>query len=188
MKKIAGMTAVLLLLLTLAGCSKPSHTNVPDEPEMPSASEVPNAEETTSETKTSKIDNIPFAEDQLYAVACLGYEGEENRSVYAERYLDSETLPIHYVSTGEYYLIIPRYADMAMRLYRNSMVTTEGTLIYEEAGSRPFIVRCNISDIFPDVTIQLTYQGETVEFSPYISLKDGNVEVGDRGLDITMSF
>lgn len=193
MKKIALLTAVLLLLLALAGCSEPSHTNVPDPSktpdtiETPSTSEPPNVSETPSESKPSKIDDIPFAEGQWYAVACLGYEGTDGLSAYTEKYLDSNTLPIHHVSSGEYYLIIPRYTDMTLRLYRNSMDTAERTLIFEETECHPFVVQCNVSDIFPDVTVQLTYQGETVEFSPYISLKDGSVQAGDRGLDITMS-
>ena len=37
------------------------------------------------------------------------------------------------------------------------------------------------------MTVELTYQGETVSFSPYISLKDGSVQVGERGLDLTRS-
>lgn len=174
MKKIATLTAALLFLFVLAGCSQPSNTNVPDVSDEPNPS------------KASKMDDIPFVDDQLYAVACLGYEEMGDLSAYTESYLDSENLPIHYISKGEYYLVIPRYADMTMRLYRNDMETTEGALIYEETESRPFIVQCNVSDIFPDATIQLTYQGETVEFSPYISLKDGSVEAGDRGLDITV--
>ena len=119
MKKIATLTAALLFLFVLAGCSQPSNTNVPDVSDEPNPS------------KASKMDDIPFADDQLYAVACLGYEEMGDLSAYTESYLDSENLPIHYISKGEYYLVIPRYADMTMRLYRNDMETTEGTLIYE---------------------------------------------------------
>lgn len=189
MKKFTALAAVLLLLI-LAGCG-PSGANVPDPPEMPSVSQTPDVLQPPevpvppSALPTSKIDRIPFDEDQLYAVACLGCEGPDGLSAYAEQYLDSENLPVHNISGGEYYLIIPRYPDMTMRLYRNSMEPAEKTLMYESAESEPFMVRCNVSDIFPDVTIQLTYQSETVEFSPYISLKDGNVEVGDRGYDLT---
>jgi hypothetical protein len=35
------------------------------------------------------------------------------------------------------------------------------------------------------VTVSITSGGETVDFSPFISLKDGSVQVGERGLDIT---
>ena len=47
------------------------------------------------------------------------------------------------------------------------------------------MIGCNVSDIFPDVTVSITSGGETVDFSPYISLKDGSVQVGARGLNIT---
>lgn len=188
MKKFAALAAMLLFIL--AGCG-PSVVNVPDPPEMPSVSQTPDVLQTPevsaapSVSQTSRIDRIPFDADQLYAVACLGYESPDGLAAYAEQYLDSENLPVHNISGGEYYLIIPRYSVMTMRLYRNSMESGEKTLMYESAESEPFMVRCNVSDIFPDVTIQLTYQSETVEFSPYISLKDGNIEVGDRGYDLT---
>ena len=97
----------------------------------------------------------------------------------------TKTLPIHYLSKGEYYLVIPRYADMAVRLYQNDFETMDKSLLYEDMECRPFIIQCNVSDIFPDATIRLTHQTETVEFSPCISLKDGGVMVGDRGLNIT---
>ena len=47
------------------------------------------------------------------------------------------------------------------------------------------ILQCNASDIFADATIRLTYEGETAEFSPFISLKDGSVDLGTQGLDLT---
>ena len=58
-------------------------------------------------------------------------------------------------------------------------------LLYTPDKGEAFILQCNVSDIFPDVTVELTYNGETVEFSPYISLKDGSVQVGEYGVNIT---
>ena len=117
---------------------------------------------------------IPFANEQLYAVACVGYGDDVALSV-----------PVHYVSDGETYLIIPRFVDMTLRLYVNDMETSSQTLIYEEENCRPFAVRCNISDIFPDVTISFTRGETTLEFSPYLSLKDGTLQPGKFGLDLT---
>jgi len=134
---------------------------------------------------TSKRSNIPFAEDQLYAVAYLGYGYIENMDFYLENYLDEEEVPNYYFSGDEFYLIIPRYEEMEVRLYRNDLATMGKALEQECEAGKPFIVQCNVSDIFPDVTVELTYNGETVEFSPYISLKDGSVQVGDRGFNIT---
>ena len=139
----------------------------------------------TSDETISKLDTIPFADNQLYAVAYLGYEEIDNLEFYREKYIDEGALQTHYFSVGEYYLVIPRFEDMHVRLYRNDFDTMDKILTYECADSQPFIIQCNISDIFSDVTIEISYQGETVEFSPYISLKDGSVVIGDRGLNIT---
>ena len=114
-------------------------------------------------------DSISFGERDFYAVAYLGYE----------------RLPIHYISEGEYYLIIPKYQDMALKIYENDIDTPTPTLIFETQESLPFIVRCNISDIFSNVTVSFTYESETFEFSPFISLEDGSVQVGDNGINIT---
>ena len=53
------------------------------------------------------------------------------------------------------------------------------------AEADAFVIGCNVSDIFPDVTVSITAGGEMVDFSPYISLKDGSVQGGARGLNIT---
>lgn len=163
MKKIASWFPMLLVCLgLLSGCSP--------------------------EPRASKRDAIPFEEGQYYAAAYLGYQQIDDLNYYAERYLDSDQLPIHYLSDGDYYLVIPRYPGMKLSLYRNDMETSETALIYEEPDCRPFILQCNISDIFPDATIRLTYENETVEFSPFISLKDGSVDIGECGLDLTMDM
>ena len=178
MKKTIASLLAFWLMFAMAGCGDGTNKDVPDTPDA-GAAETPDLPE------TSKLDAIPFGDGQFYGVAYLGYEEMEDLSFYTENYLEDENLPIHYISNGEFYLVIPRHADMSMRLYRNDMETAERTLVYEEAVSRPFIIQCNISDIFSDATICLTSQGESVEFSPYISLKDGSIEIGEHGLDIT---
>jgi len=165
MKKLVALAMALICVLSLAGCG---------------AASDPGAEETGTPTPS-----VPFPDDQLYAVACLGYQQPDDLAFYTETYLNSEAPPTHYISAGEYYLVIPRYEGMILRLYKNDLETGGKTLLYEDAACRPFLIQCNVSDIFPDVTISLTWEGETVEFAPHISLMDGSVQVGDRGLDIT---
>ena len=138
-----------------------------------------------SETADSKQDAIPFTEGQYYAVAYLGYQEAEDLAFYAEQYLDSDQLPTHYLSAGDYYLVIPRYDGMPLQLYRNDLETSEKILLYEDPNCGPFLLQCNVSDIFADASVCLTYEGETVEFSPFLSLKDGSVEIGAYGLDLT---
>lgn len=72
-----------------------------------------------------------------------------------------------------------------MRLYKNDMVTDSKTLFYEQTNGDAFVIGCNVSDIFPGRDGLDHVGGETVDFSPYISLKDGSVQVGARGLNIT---
>ena len=155
-KAIAG----ILLVCLLAGCG---------------------AERGTS----SRQDAIPFGEDQTYAVAYLGYQQMDDLDFYAQQYLDSADLPIHYISAGDYYLVIPRYAGTGLHLYRNDLDTSQPILIYEDPDCGPFILQCNASDIFADATVRLTFEGEYAEFSPFISLRDGSVDIGEHGLLLT---
>lgn len=134
---------------------------------------------------TSKLDAIPFTEGQLYAAAHLGYQQIENLDYYVEHYLDSSQIPVHYLSDGDFYLVIPRYAGMQLSLYRNDLESSRPILLYEDPDCRPFILQCNVSDIFADATVRLTYGEESAEFSPFLSLKDGSVDIGDLGLDLT---
>lgn len=138
-----------------------------------------------AQSEGSKRDSIPFSEGQLYAVAHLGYQEIEHLDYYAERYLDSDALPIHYLSDGDYYLVIPRYDGMSLSLSQSNIETLEAALIFEDPACQPFIIQCNASDIFADAVIHLTYGEEETEFSPFISLKDGSIEIGPEGLLLT---
>ena len=160
MKKILPFVLVILML---SGCSTPP-------------------EETSS---LYRSDAIAFDDDQLYAAAYLGYLEMPDLSFYTQTYLGYEELPCHYISGGEFYLIIPRYDDMALKLYRNDIETLESTLLFETQQSLPFIVQCNSSDIFADLTVSLTYGERSATFSPFLSLKDGSVQIGEYGLDLT---
>ena len=128
---------------------------------------------------------IEFSQGQLYAVAYLGYQDMGEIDYYVEQYLANGDLPIHYVSSGDYYLVIPRYTDMKMELCVNDIETSYQTLIFEDPACGPFVIQCNASDIFTDATMRFEYGGESCEFSPFISLNDGSLDVGERGLNIT---
>ena len=134
------------------------------------------------QTQSSRTDNIPFAEGQLYAAAYLGYQQTDDLDYYVQQYLDHDSLPVHYLSSGDYYLIIPRHSGTQLSLYRNDFDTSEPILIYEDPDCQPFLLQCNASDIFADATVRLTWQDRTVEFSPFLSLKDGSADIGAQGL------
>lgn len=173
-KAILCFAAALSCLLIFSGCAS-------DTP--PSAPSGQNSVPTTA----SKRDDIPFADGQQYAVAYLGYQEMEDLNYYVERYLDDDQLPVHYISSGDFYLVIPRYSGMSLSLFVNDIENSEGRLCFEDPDCEPFLVQCNASDVFTDATVRLSYRGDTVEFSPFISLKDGSLDIGEYGLDITRS-
>lgn len=195
MRKPAVFFAVLsLCVLILFACGAPQEQSSTSQTDLEQSSQEqvgqepvnpePDGQEQDIQVR-SKRDSIPFSEGQLYAVAYLGYQQAEDLDYYVENYLDNGDLPTHYLSSGDYYLIIPRYDGMALSLFRGEIDLTEPILLYEDPNCQPFLLQCNVSDIFADAVIRLTYGDETVEFSPFISLKDGSVDVGPSGLLLT---
>lgn len=194
MKMNLALSAALLSCLLLAGCAPGASDHSTDTTQPNSSISTPDSTTSTdasdssnqsSQPEASKQDAIPFTDGQSYAVVHLGYQQIEDLDYYVQQYLDSEDIPIHYLSSGDYYLVIPRYSGMELSLYKNDLETSEPALFYHNPSCEPFIIQCNVSDIFPDATIQLIYQGTTVEFSPFISLKDGSLEIGEHGLNLT---
>ncbi len=123
--------------------------------------------------------NIAYNEDSLYAVEYLGY-GEES----LDKIENKEEYEFFYFEGDEYYLVVPRYDDMSFKL---SEITDfdKISLLYTSNEVNPFIVKGNISDIMSNFQIEFTYKEITTTFSPYISLKDGSVMVGEKGVNIT---
>ena len=193
MKKLTIAAVMLSGLLVFSGCSTQNGNvtgltsgRAPNTASPATPDPAPDSTDTAPDiTPVSKRDTIPFEAGQLYAAAYLGYQAIEDWDYYAERYLDSGKLPVHYVSDGDYYLVIPRYDGMSLSLYVNDVGTGLGTLRFRDPDCGPFVIQCNVSDIFADVTLLLEYNGETAEFSPFISLKDGTPVIGERGLDLT---
>ncbi|MDD3244443.1 MAG: hypothetical protein PHD32_12115 [Eubacteriales bacterium] len=168
MKKTAVLfTLALSLLMLLSGCGRASPTD------------------SAPVSEPAQADGIAFSGDQLYAVALVGFDDLTELPFYLDNYVHSDSVPIHYFSAGEYYLIIPRYSDMDLKLYQNDMTADSSTLVFAEQDCAPFLIQCNISDIFSDATISITYDQETVAFSPYVSLKDGSIQIGAQGLNLT---
>ncbi len=129
---------------------------------------------------------IPFEDGQLFAIAWLGYQDSSGLTPYLETYL-ADMPYTSILSDGDVYLFIPRYDDMTIALYQNDMETGDRTLIERFDPAIPLMLSCNVSDIFPDATLVFTYGDTTVEYSPFISLKDGSLDVGEYGLNITIA-
>lgn len=175
MKQRTILSTLLFCALLLAGCGTAAQT--------PDATPTPAQEAAATPTPTpDPLSTLPYTDGQLYAAAYLGYQAPTDLDFFQQTYFGGRELPVHHISDGDFYLIIPRDPNATVRLYKNDMVTDSKTLFYEQTNGDAFVIGCNVSDIFPDVTVSITSGGETVDFSPYISLKDGSVQVGARGL------
>lgn len=178
MKQRTILSTLLFCALLLAGCGTAAQT--------PDATPTPAPEAAATPTPTpDPLSTLPYTDGQLYAAAYLGYQAPTDLDFFQQTYFGGRELPVHHISDGDFYLIIPRDPNATVRLYKNDMVTDSKTLFYEQTNGDAFVIGCNVSDIFPDVTVSITSGGETVDFSPFISLKDGSVQVGARGLNIT---
>jgi len=55
---------------------------------------------------------------------------------------------------------------------------------YIKTMNKPFYITCNVSDIISNSLLRVNKDGEQYSYSPYISLKDGNVFVEDFVLEM----
>lgn len=152
--------------------------------ESESSQDIFSSSSTVSEAADTEIKTISFADNQLYAVIYLGYRDMSQLASYLETYVDKINVPIYQVSDAEYYLIIPRYTNSNVKIYKNNMENSDSELLYEITGEA-FVLQCNMSDIFADATVRIEYKDNYDEFSPYRSLKDSSVIIGQKGLLIS---
>ena len=129
------------------------------------------------------------ADGALCAVASLGYAPDYDRDAAMELYPFLADVPAdNYIDAGGYelYLIVP-CQDIAATVYASDLDWENynyirGRLLGIVEGE-PFLLCCNFSDIVSNSLIVLsTANGEALEFSPSISLKDGTLFVPERGV------
>ena len=72
-----------------------------------------------------------------------------------------------------------------LRVLKEDFDTGEKSVAYEDPDGKPIILHCNASDIFFDADVELTDAAGTVSFTPYISPRDGAIEIGEHGLLLT---
>lgn len=121
-------------------------------------------------------ENYDFDDNDMYAIKFLGYNYDLENSEYKK-------YDYYPFSGDEYYLIIPRYDDVDVKLYELNIENDDKKLMYE-SKSNAFVVRCNESDIFSNLEIELKNEKSHVKFSPFISLKDGLINKVDEALII----
>lgn len=186
------IVSVIVIIIMFTGCSNLSRVSS-DKNVLKKTVQQGNDTEAIDKGKVDKSNepeaickNINFRDTDMFALAYLGYRDSSSITYYEEKYLNTDNIDTIDISSEEHYLIIPREPNMKVEVYKESM-EADPELIKKFDVAKPFIVCCNISDIFPDCKIVITSSdgNKSIEFSPYISLKDGSVQIGDNGIDIT---
>lgn len=199
MKHLRVLIAIALIGLTLASCtSKDDGKNQESTPDSSSQSssttegngtgstQAPADSTATPAPKTSDP-NRKASEKKVFGVKFLGSALEQTaveellRKELTEEQRKNLTMVQH--DGTESYLIVPK-EDMVMTVYELSLGSeglTRGATLAQCKKGGPLYLTCNISDITPNV-ILVVQDGETeYTYTPAISLKDGQVELGDWG-------
>lgn len=95
--------------------------------------------------------------------------------------------PVVVCEGSEWYALIPAGTEDRIRIWRADLAE-DGTVhpaedapSYEGAPGEPVLLRCNVSDLWSNVLIETA--GQT--FQPFLSLKDGRLDMGPEVCDLT---
>lgn len=119
-------------------------------------------------------------------------ESDLRDSWLLERYSKSyglENLETVQTKGDEWYIVIPRHSKATVKV--NAVEIDENcnlhkSMLLAERDGRPFLLRCNVSDLYCNVAISIKGKDgkPLVDYSPMISLKDGKAFVRlSRGID-----
>lgn len=152
-----------------------------------------------------EFQSINWRDNDAAAVICVGMytkESDLRDSGLLERYSKSyglENLETVQTKGDEWYIVIPRHSKATVKV--NAVEIDENcnlhkSMLLAERDGRPFLLRCNASDLYCNVAISIEGKDgkPLVDYSPMISLKDGSVvtpdDDGDSAtvLDITDKF
>lgn len=99
-----------------------------------------------------------------------------------------------YLDGYEVYLLIPRYEVTTATLVPLefsadfNLVEAADADMRTKQNSGIVIIEQNVSDLFPNAKIILRFGKDSVEFSPYISLKDGSLVLPEEVRDVSHLF
>ena len=177
-KNIMKLTAILTLIASLFGCSAPK-LNVDDGPGMV----YHDADYRTEYANVFEFDN--YEGQPHFAVAFLGYgDRMDFRNNYVKGVFESLSDEAigkiqHFDFEGdEWYLVIPRYKDAV------EIISLDTDKRYTVNQGEAFTVKCNLSDLHPNVEITTERNFGAYKFSPQMG-GDGRLITGTDVHDIT---
>lgn len=135
-----------------------------------------------------EFQSINWRDNDAAAVICVGMytkESDLRDSWLLERYSKSyglENLETVQTKGDEWYIVIPRHSKATVKV--NAVEIDENcnlhkSMLLAERDGRPFLLRCNVSDLYCNVAISIEGKDgkPLVDYSPMISLKDGKAFV-----------
>lgn len=142
-----------------------------------------------------EFQSINWRDNDAAAVICVGMytnESDLRDSGLLDRYSKSyglENLETVQTKGDEWYIVIPRHSKATVNV--NAVEIDENcnlhkSMLLAERDGRPFLLRCNVSDLYCNVAISIEGKDgkPLVDYSPMISLKDGKAFVRlSRGID-----
>lgn len=142
-----------------------------------------------------EFQSINWRDNDDAAVICVGMytnESDLRDSGLLDRYSKSyglENLETVQTKGDEWYIVIPRHSKATVKV--NAVEIDENcnlhkSMLLAERDGRPFLLRCNVSDLYCNVAISIEGKDgkPLVDYSPMISLKDGKAFVRlSRGID-----
>lgn len=142
-----------------------------------------------------EFQSINWRDNGAAAVICVGMytnESDLRDSGLLDRYSKSyglENLETVQTKGDEWYIVIPRHSKATVKV--NAVEIDENcnlhkSMLLAERDGRPFLLRCNVSDLYCNVAISIEGKDgkPLVDYSPMISLKDGKAFVRlSRGID-----
>lgn len=145
--------------------------------------------------KSDEFQSINWRDNDAAAVICVGMytnESDLRDSWLLERYSKSyglENLETVQTKGDEWYIVIPRHSKATVKV--NAVEIDENcnlhkSMLLAERDGRPFLLRCNVSDLYCNVAISIEGKDgkPLVDYSPMISLKDGKAFVRlSRGIN-----
>ncbi len=142
-----------------------------------------------------EFQSINWRDNDAAAVICVGMytnESDLRDSGLLDRYSKSyglENLETVQTKGDEWYIVIPRHSKATVKV--NAVEIDENcnlhkSMLLAERDGRPFLLRCNVSDLYCNVAISIEGKDgkPLVDYSPMISLQDGKAFVRlSRGID-----
>ncbi len=132
--------------------------------------------------------------DTVFYISFLGFFFDEEIAKADEIVADTvSTEDLLYLANdgGEHYLIVPANPNTYVEVY-TAALDEQGNLnkvdlIHVSDDMGPLHIKCNASDIVSNIILVFGEGEDQFEYSPFISLKDGSLVVGEHGEEVLIA-